>query len=524
MGALFVVFATEAAIRYWIELPIRYELERLADQKDVDRVRTALNEIIKSLARETRDYSQWDVTYNFLAADPASPESVYFREQEIGATAHQFNYINGIIVADLDLNVVYDSSFDLERGRADPSLAIDLATLDPGLLAQLRSSRSSAEIAGITGSNVGTIMLAAQHIVDTAMSGPPRGVLIFWRLIDDRFVREFSMRIKVDLELLPLDDALELALTNRLQQLQGSVTDFLPRDAQGNLYWLLPDLLGRPHFLVRQNAEARAFSTQLMSLSSLISIAVAAMLLYALTTYFARTYVRRVKAASAAMSEIRMTGKYDSRVAVEGGDELSELASHLNAMLERIQQQAEELRNSNEELARRSEYDSLTGIHNRGFFNDTLAITWRQAVRGRREISLVMLDVDYFKPFNDHYGHPAGDDVLRRIARTLEDTLQRSTDYVARYGGEEFGVILTDTDMDGAMAVAENLRRAVRSLAIPHGYSRCADIVTISCGVASMVADPADSERTLVQLADAALYEAKAAGRDRVVKAVTSDK
>lgn len=179
---------------------------------------------------------------------------------------------------------------------------------------------------------------------------------------------------------------------------------------------------------------------------------------------------------------------------------------------------------ANRELTRLSSVDGLTGIPNRRCFDETLAREWRRSLRNRQSLSLLVADVDHFKEFNDTYGHQAGDDCLKAVAKSLAACLHRATDLVARYGGEEFAVVLPDTDEVGARAVAELMRDAVSQLAMTHSASSAADHVTLSLGVACCVPgdEPGASPASLLSEADKALYEAKRGGRNRVVVAQRS--
>lgn len=173
-----------------------------------------------------------------------------------------------------------------------------------------------------------------------------------------------------------------------------------------------------------------------------------------------------------------------------------------------LEEANEHLANAIETLHRISTQDGLTGVSNRRHFDETLALEWRRAARNRAPLALLLVDIDHFKSFNDATGHQAGDDVLRRVAQTLRDSLNRAADVVARYGGEEFGILLPETDDEQAHRVAEALRQRVEFLGS----------VTISVGAASRV-PPRDGLGfdDLVRAADEALYEAKRRGRNRVV-------
>lgn len=197
------------------------------------------------------------------------------------------------------------------------------------------------------------------------------------------------------------------------------------------------------------------------------------------------------------------------------------------------------LKRQSDELRRLTATDALTGIANRRAFDEGLQLEWRRAMRSRAPLSLLMVDVDYFKRFNDTYGHPAGDACLRMVARVLAQTARRAGDLVARYGGEEFALLLPATAAFDAFHLGESLCQGVAALGVPHAASAAAAHVSISVGVATLalpcdgVAPPSgachDCEQAprclagpeaLLALADEALYAAKAMGRARVVDRV----
>lgn len=171
---------------------------------------------------------------------------------------------------------------------------------------------------------------------------------------------------------------------------------------------------------------------------------------------------------------------------------------------------------ANAELRRLSTTDALTGIANRRALDDFLAREWRRCLRVKKPLSLVMLDIDYFKLFNDKYGHQAGDDCLVQVARQIAKAAPRASDLAARYGGEEFMLVLGETDLDGAMWMAERVRQMVADLKLKH-YATDSKFVSISCGVVSLVPQENLSIERLIESVDAALYQAKRSGRNRVV-------
>lgn len=181
-----------------------------------------------------------------------------------------------------------------------------------------------------------------------------------------------------------------------------------------------------------------------------------------------------------------------------------------------VAERTRELEIANATLKRLAILDGLTGIANRHRLREFLDREWLRAIRNSTPISLLMIDVDHFKGYNDTYGHQAGDECLRRVVRVLSRTVNRSTDLVARYGGEEFAAVLIDTESDGAVAVAEKLRSQIEALEIPHSASKASSHVTISVGIASTIPQEGALSDEIFAVADQALYRAKNNGRNRV--------
>lgn len=159
--------------------------------------------------------------------------------------------------------------------------------------------------------------------------------------------------------------------------------------------------------------------------------------------------------------------------------------------------------------------DGLTGVWNRRAFDGRVQSEWLRARRSAQSLSLVLIDIDFFKRYNDHYGHQAGDDCLRRVARALASLLNRPADMLARYGGEEFVCVLPETDAAGALEVATRLERGIRAEAMPHTASDVSPLLTVSLGVATALGSAEDSVEALLARADANLYRAKSEGRGR---------
>lgn len=193
---------------------------------------------------------------------------------------------------------------------------------------------------------------------------------------------------------------------------------------------------------------------------------------------------------------------------------LQQLATHV-AIAIKQSTLFEQLELANQELELIAISDSLTKLANRRRFDEYMDLEWRRAMRQQSWLSLILCDIDYFKPYNDTYGHQAGDACLQKVAEAIARAVRRPGDLVARYGGEEFAIVLPNTELAGAMRVAEEIRVRVRGLGIPHSASKIGEIVTLSLGVTTTFPSPHKSISKFIGLADIALYQAKKEGRDR---------
>jgi diguanylate cyclase (GGDEF)-like protein len=220
-------------------------------------------------------------------------------------------------------------------------------------------------------------------------------------------------------------------------------------------------------------------------------------------------------------------GNYRLQLQCEGRDELTVLSLKFNEMADIVQRHHEQLdalvaartkalRDANLELEALSATDVLTGLANRRRLDEVLASELRRAIRSSKPLALIMLDVDFFKKYNDHYGHQAGDVCLRQVADALQAGCHRGGDLVARYGGEEFVLVAADTDMAGSLMVAEMLRASVEAMRLPHCDSPFGQ-VTVSIGVAALQPMAMHTPDMLLRMADQAMYRAKLLGRNRVV-------
>lgn len=256
-----------------------------------------------------------------------------------------------------------------------------------------------------------------------------------------------------------------------------------------------------------EDARKSTLLTQEYSMLTIAAGVLAVLLALGIIYFLYRRIITRLLVLSRQVR--KAANSPDVKITVDGNDEIAELAKMFSNYQERAKEQENRLLNM-------TLSDPLTGIPNRRAFESKLIETIDLALRSKSDVSLLMIDIDYFKPYNDHYGHSAGDACLRLVANELNKTLSRQTDFCGRFGGEEFACILTNTDLAGAKAVAESLRTAIEGLEIPHEKASNNSFVTVSIGATTSVFNKNThlTKELLVLQADKALYKAKEKGRN----------
>jgi diguanylate cyclase (GGDEF)-like protein len=203
-------------------------------------------------------------------------------------------------------------------------------------------------------------------------------------------------------------------------------------------------------------------------------------------------------------------------ISIENAQLYEQLKDYSHTLEKKVAERTAELEKANQELQRLAQVDGLTQIANRRCFDEHLDREWQRLAREQQPLSIILCDVDYFKLYNDRYGHQQGDACLQQVAKAINNSVNRSADLAARYGGEEFAIILPNTTIEGAVRVAETIRLQVQKLKMPHAASTVSKYVSLSLGVASIVPNQTISPEELIAAADRSLYEAKKRGRNRL--------
>jgi diguanylate cyclase (GGDEF)-like protein len=508
LGLLLVasIVVLSLAVLTWTA-PRIVQWEAAQARAEVARVRRALDRELEHLGIYAREWAVWDDSYRFVQAP--YPEYV---EANLGLAS--FNAARVDLLAYIrDGGIIAWAGFR-DGASIDAEQGMRLAeALRPRAQVALRHRRG---IGGIMDSGRGLIVVAAHPIRDSQELGPARGVMLAGRLLDDEFMQRLRRQIGVDLDIAPLAD-----LPRLLGGLPPNVADELPADgsplvravsaSQLGLLARIPDMAGRPSVVLRINLSRSVFTQgrQLLTYTLLGTAALFLMTLAVAALLLRQMVFKPIADLARHAFELHHSGDYSRRLNDPRSDEIGKLAREFDGLLEQIHARSEELK-------RLSFEDALTGLRNRRYFDEQLRAVWAVLQRTGQPLSLLVLDVDEFKRYNDHYGHQQGDETLRAVAATLKRVLRRTVDTVARYGGEEFAAILPGTSRADAELLAEHVRSAVAELALPHAWSSVAGVVTISIGVASVEAGVDLSADAVLRMADEALYAAKRSGRNRV--------
>jgi len=273
----------------------------------------------------------------------------------------------------------------------------------------------------------------------------------------------------------------------------------VPYDLNGKIIGTL-----RISFAKEKATEAQIRTTKLLATINLIIFILTAMIVGILTSRVT-IIIRKVEHAALKIGEGCPPSEYPEPIFRE-----------LNSLVETIANMAEQITRQQKKLTHLTLVDSLTGLGNRRKFDEALEYRWALCLRTKRPVSFLMIDIDYFKKYNDTLGHPAGDECLKQVATLLKQAVSRETDTVLRVGGEEFGILMPDTDNVGAVNIAQQIHDRINTVKFPHPDSPIAPYITLSMGLETLKPSDNIPKSDLLDRADKALYQAKQEGRNRI--------
>jgi diguanylate cyclase (GGDEF)-like protein len=541
---LISVFLLYASIEYFIQrliiFPNFLELEKFSAQQNLQRSIAAINREIFHLDSKCEDWTAWDDTYEFVKSHSKN----YITSNLIKETFIT-NGFNAIFICDTDGHTIWGKILDLETGKEighqdlfQGSSGEQYPLIHPNTV---KKPLSKTNISGILMTGKGPMLISSRPIMTSENKGPSRGYAIFGQFLSVSLKRNLVEQTQVNFTISTDKTLIQSFIHNATKHLDAKYNYLINREDEHKLhiYTVYNDIQKNPAFLIKttipRDIVKNGLSTTRFALLSVFFIGTGVMLIIILV--MKKTIISPITRLTDHVHSLSETRNYSMRLKIKRSDEIGTLARGFDRMVEKIEQQTEELASINDDLkkdiAMRMEVehalqeanrnldilakiDGLTQMANRRQFDENLTIEWKRMKREKLPLSLIICDVDCFKLYNDTYGHIAGDNCLRAIAQVIKDSMKRPSDFTARYGGEEFAIILSNTDSDGAAKIAEIIRASIQALGIPHRTSLAADSVTLSLGIASLIPDETLTVEDLLTLADSALYEAKSQGRNCV--------
>ena len=469
--------------------------------KNTQIIHTIDNEI-NQLGSFARDWAAWDDSYRFM-----QDHNTAYIDSNMGGDVTEVLGTVGLLYLDLDINEFYSFTDPGQQQRFD------------SIITQVKSEKELILNAVKNGTH--RILLYNQEldahfwyvieeIVPTDNDQPANGYLVLCKEIDENFYEKVShlsnskIILAGDVENKNFDCSVPIVIGNFCQRVD------LIDASKALLNIKITDNLGKkPIFLQAETNRLLNVQIKKAFKNTLTIILVSRLIIILLNLITVHLLI--IKPASYLANKFAFfaqTRELAERLKLSGPYEIRELTSSANMMLD-------ELEDMHQQLKLMSHTDELTQVYNRRCFHELFIAERASAIREKKHLTILLLDIDYFKSYNDNYGHIAGDRCLAKIADVLKQTLKRTNDIVARFGGEEFIILLKNTPNDGARVVCDRIAEAMKREAIPHEFSPAANYVTCSIGGVSVIPKETTKEQNMILVADEMLYKAKEQGRNQ---------
>ncbi|MBU2954078.1 diguanylate cyclase [Marinobacter sp. F3R08] len=499
-------------------------------KNNIDRVVRRLEAQRRTIDSTVYDWSAWNDTYSFIqTVDPEYIDSNLYPDTFVNFGINVVLFLNrdGELVWGRIFNFPSEDSFvDLTETHLDKAIAA-IANLRNQI--DIQEHIDEQTTSGIVDLNGMPVLLSMRPIVKSDGSGPHRGYIVFGQFLDDRLISRLSKQIVLNFTIEMVSDTSDTADLNRY------TVDIIDSSS----------LAASKIFSIEDSPSLRATAILPRKITQLgkeitfygvtLLVLLCALLAAALLVLFRRIIIGPIMNLKSDISDISSAMDYSLRASISHNDEIGALSREFNAMIDLIESNNTELlrlnaelnskqqtllatqnqlQSANAELRNLSEHDPLTGLSNRLALETKLKQAWEILSRTSDPLCVMLADIDYFKHYNDRYGHQAGDEALKQVAASLSQAAQRKSDMAARYGGEEFLLVFPGTDRDAAMNIAASIRERILSANIQHESNPVEPFLTISIGISTVVPTNDLTMESLVSAADEALYKVKRSGRN----------
>ncbi|MDC7221864.1 MAG: diguanylate cyclase [Spirochaetales bacterium] len=474
----------------WILRPfLHLESEELKRVKQS--VEVALEREILYIDSIVKDVAFWDDTWNYLR-EPENNKDYVITNLEIETPINLS--LEYMAIINRDRTILYQIIVDTEEEEITSWPSFPSDRLNENIL--LPKDREVYR--GIFKNGTDLIILSIRNVYKGDGKGPSAGYYMVGKKVDENLMEQMRGMSYPYLDITPLDP----------QEIDSIQTKRYRGDSL-ILQELLPDIYGTPAALLTVNYKRTILNAGKNSLVFyIISVIVNMIAIGLITMHFIENHmIFPLKLLLEHMNRINDKDDFSLRLEMERQDEFGILSADYNRLLDLIEE-------NNSRLIEMANRDELTGLHNRRFINEYI----ESISTGEQETgSALMIDIDYFKKYNDRYGHIAGDHCIRQVAEVIKDTATRPADISSRYGGEEFIILLFDTSREGALTVAEKIQATLRKMKIPHENSPVQPYVTVSGGLSFRKSLKSKEDiLEMINEADKALYQSKEEGRDRI--------
>ncbi len=511
-----LLLLSQIIVRIYLEIPEYEKLEQINDRKDI----IALKQTILSIINETMgfnvDYAHWDDTMYYIV----TKNSRYIERNYI-----QENYRNtgnnGVIIFSNEREVLFARAYSRKTWKQipDPFLSgrnwniLNTVFIPPE---DVEKNSDAATKAGILLIDKQPLIFSNTTITDSTGKSSSYGNLLFWRYLDDEILSRILNQSQLDISFNWSENpqVLEKRFLDNNRNISRQEGNIL-RDSENKIKAYMNDFLGMPVLEMVIDKHEHLYDNSLFSKNLIAGIIFALISLFFLYYFINNNFLLPVIRIYRHFKTISDTGDYSKRLNSIRNDESRVVADEVDRLFEKIELQNRLLNETNRELELLSNTDGLTQISNRRYLDVCLKKAWEKAASSNIPLSFCICDVDYFKLYNDNYGHLNGDNVLRQVALILKNNLHPATDLVARFGGEEFAIIMEETDSTSAKKVSENLRAAVDKISIVHSHSLCSKNLTISLGTVTFLSCSSADPEMIKEAADRELYKAKNSGRNQ---------
>jgi diguanylate cyclase (GGDEF)-like protein len=504
LGTLTVLALLTLAALRWDTQQKAIELEKVEAESDLRRLVGMLQATSLEVNGVLKSWANWTELYDHFAKP--NPK---FTKDELNPEALAVGGLHFLVLLDLGGKVFQMSEVPSATGELP---ATQMATQNARAFSDYFQRVGNSNACGIMLANTQLAMVCHSPMLNSGGKGPPHGYILIGRWINDAMIQHISEMTGVVFKLVPGASAGPQTFTG------SKASNLLTPEAVGvseyethlELRYPVTSIFDRSIAEVQMTSPRKHAQAAQRSYNTTQAVVIALILIcgVVLVLLLDVLVVRRINRLHTELGRIVESKEWTGRITVKGQDELTALARYTHDLIGIVRDQVQELKNL-------SATDSLTGLPNRRAFSERLEHLLAQHARQQLSAALILIDVDHFKKYNDRYGHPAGDEALKKVAQCLRSVLRREIDMPARMGGEEFGVLLEDCNLEQAQVAAEQLRTALEILAIEHLGLPVPGVMTISLGIAVML--DADTSDALYHRADKALYLAKVKGRNQWV-------